>query len=217
MTSDARVDVVASVPLAFANLVVEISPRAIALSGGDTARRCYEQLAAARPDWNEVDVYLGDERWVDVTDPESNEGMARTALLDHVRPRHVHSVRHAGDSPHAAAARYDAHLREVAALGVVHLGLGDDAHTASLFPGSPALDEVDRLVVATGDAVHPRERVTFTFPAIARADLVIFTVEGADKRDAFARVQRGEDVPAGRVHAREVRWLVDQAVVADGR
>jgi 6-phosphogluconolactonase len=96
-----------------------------------------------------------------------------------------------------------------ASLDVVHLGLGPDGHTASLFPGSSTLDERERLVAPAGDDAHPHPRVTFTFPAIARFRLAVFTVEGAAKADAFARVLAGDDLPAGRVSAARVVWLVD--------
>ncbi len=204
------------VPAAFAELVATESPRSIALSGGDTARACYELLATAPVDWSAIDVFWGDERWVDVQDPNSNEGMARLAFLDEVEPRAIHSMRHAGASLEAAADAYDALVRAAPPIGLVHLGLGPDGHTASLFPGAPQLDERERLVVPAGDDQHPLPRLTFTYPALARAELVVFTVDGAAKREALARVRGGDhDLPATRVRATRVVWLVDEAAAGD--
>jgi 6-phosphogluconolactonase len=191
--------------------VAERAPRSIALSGGSTAEDCYARLRAGTIDWSGVDVYLGDERFVPVTDPDSNEGMARRVLLDAVSPRAIHSMTGAGADAEAAAAAYDALVRAAAPLALVHLGVGPDGHTASLFPGTAALDERDRWVVANGDALHPHPRLTFTFPAITASRLVVFTVAGADKRDAYTRIRAGEALPAGRVDAQEVVWLVDGA------
>jgi 6-phosphogluconolactonase len=205
------VRLVDAVPEAFAQLVVDETPSSIALSGGDTARRAYAALAGAPVPWDAVDVFFGDERWVPTDDPESNEYLARHALLDGARPRSVHSMREAGDDPAAAADAYDALLLEHGPLDLVHLGLGPDGHTASLFPGAPALAIDDRLVVVTGDDLHPHPRLTMTYPALARARLVVFTVAGAHKREAFARVEAGDDVPAARVDAPRVVWLVDHA------
>ncbi len=94
-------------------------------------------------------------------------------------------------------------------VGLVHLGLGPDGHTASLFPGSPALEERGRLVVATGDDQHPYPRLTFTYPTFARAALVVFTVAGVEKKAAMQAVHDGADLPAARVSAERVIWLVD--------
>lgn len=201
-----RVD---NVPQAFANLVAAEAPTSIALSGGDTARACYELLATADVDWRGVDAWFGDERWVPVHDPASNEGMARLAFLDEVEPRDIHSMYGAGPTPEEAAESYEAMLRDAPPLDLVHLGLGPDGHTASLFPGSPILDETERLAAATGDDLHPHRRLTFTFPAIARAGLVVMTVAGGSKRDALARIRAGDDLPGGRVRAERVVWLVD--------
>ena len=208
-------EVVDDVPQAFARLVAAAAPASIALSGGATARHCYELLATADVPWHDTTVFFGDERWVPIHDPDSNEGMARVAFLDQVQPAAIHSMRAADDTPAAAATAYDALIRSAPGIDLVHLGLGDDGHTASLFPGSPALDEADALAVATGDDLHPHDRVTLTFPAIARAQLVVFTVSGEAKRDPFARVQRGDDVPASRVRASHIMWLVDQAAAGE--
>ena len=205
--------IVPHVPSAFAQLVTDEAPRSIALSGGDTARACYQLFAtAANVDWSGVDVFFGDERWVSIHDPDSNEGMARLAFLDELDPSWIHSLRHAGDTIDEAAANYDALLREFGPIDLVHLGLGPDGHTASLFPGSPALAVDDALVVPNpGDAAHPHDRLTFTYPAIARTRTVVFTVAGEGKREAFDRVRAGDDVPATHVEADRILWLVDPA------
>jgi 6-phosphogluconolactonase len=205
--------IVPHVPSAFAQLVTDESPRSIALSGGDTARASYQLFAtAANVDWSGVDVFFGDERWVSIHDPDSNEGMARLAFLDELDPSWIHSLRNAGETIEEAAANYDALLRDFGPIDVVHLGLGPDGHTASLFPGSPVLAVEDALVVPNpGDAAHPHDRLTFTYPAIARSRTVVFTVAGEGKRDAFARVRAGDDVPAARVEADRIIWLVDPA------
>jgi 6-phosphogluconolactonase len=203
------------VPTAFAQLVGATAPASIAMSGGGTAEQCYASLAARTDvDWSTIDVYLGDERFVPVTDPDSNEGMARRVLLDAAGPQAIFSLATAGATVADAAAAYDALVRGAAPIELVHLGLGPDGHTASLFPGSAALTERARLVVANSDALHPHPRLTFTYPALERSPLVVFTVAGAEKRDAFARVRAGDDVPAAHVRASaggRVVWLVDRA------
>jgi 6-phosphogluconolactonase len=210
-----EVRVVPDVAAAFVELVVAEAPTSMALSGGGTAESCYRALAAAEGiDWPAITVVFGDERWVPADHPESNEGMARRALLDHVSPAAVHSMAGAGEELEAAA---DAYARVVASLTpiqLVHLGLGDDGHTASLFPGSPALEEAVALVVATGDDEHPHPRLTFTYPAIASSRLAVVTVAGTDKAEAWARVHRGDDLPATHIAAARVVWLIDPAAAA---
>jgi 6-phosphogluconolactonase len=209
-----EVRVVDDVPREFSDLFVEEVPPSLTLSGGSTARRCYELLAGAEIDWDRVEVFFGDERWVPVDDADSNERMARKAFLDSVGARNVHSMRNAGDTVDLAADVYDRLLHEHGPLDFVHLGLGPDGHTASLFPGSPALGERERLVVATGDHLHPHPRLTVTYPALNQSRLAVFTVAGEEKREALRRVKSGDDLPAARVSAARVIWLVDEA--ADG-
>ena len=174
MTLRGDLRVVDHVPQAFAAFVAEEAPASIALSGGTTARECYGLLAAADVDWTEVEIFFGDERWVPVDDPDSNEGMARHAFVDRVLPAAVYSMRGAGETIEEAADAYDGLLREHAPVELVHLGLGPDGHTASLFPGSPALEEHERLIVATGDDL-PAARV-------AAAHVVWFVDEAANGR-----------------------------------
>ena len=210
MAIPGEIRIVLHVPAAFAELVTTEAPRSMALSGGDTARACYQLLAtAANLDWSQVEIYFGDERWVPVHDHESNEGMARLAFLDEVDPAWIHSMYGAGADPQSAADAYDTLVRTAPPIDFVHLGLGPDGHTASLFPGSPMLDVEDRFVVVNEDDQHPHTRLTFTYPALAKARLVVFTVAGAGKRDALARVRAGEDLPGARVRADRVIWLVD--------
>jgi 6-phosphogluconolactonase len=206
-----ELQVVEHVPGAFYDLVVQVAPRSLAISGGTTARQCYELLAVAPLPWSDVDIYVGDERWVPPSDPESNEGMARTAFIDQVHPRAVHPMYQSGMTIDDAARAYDDVVRAAPPIGLVHLGLGPDGHTASLFPGSPALGEQERYVLATGDDLHPHPRVTLTYPGIAHSELVVFTVAGEDKREAYQRVAAGDDLPATYVRAPRVVWLVDHA------
>ena len=217
MTDTAReIRRVPDVAAAFAELVLDSRPVSIALSGGSTAEECYRALAGRTPDWSNVDVFLGDDRFVPVTHPDSNEGMIRRELLAVAPPRAMHSMFAAGPDPESAAQAYDAALREHGPIDLVHLGLGPDGHTGSLFPGSPSLDVRDRLVIAAGDDLHPHPRITFTYPAIEMARLVVFTVAGDEKRDALAGVLAGDlALPASRVRAERVVWLVDAAALGE--
>jgi len=219
-----EVKVVDDVPGAFAEQVVEsFLQRAgdafsLVLSGGDTARRCYERLAtdgADRLDWWQVDIFWGDERCVPPHDPDSNERLGREALLERVGAANAIYPMRCDDGPDP----YQQRVAQAGRLDLVHLGLGPDGHTASLFPGSPALDaDPGRLVVMNEDPAgrNVHRRMTLTFSAIARARLAVVTVEGESKRDAFAAIRRGDpDVPATRITADRVLWLVDPAAAGD--
>jgi 6-phosphogluconolactonase len=202
------------VAAAFADLVLDEAPRSLALSGGSTAERCYEALAACAPDLGDVTVYYGDERWVPVDDPDSNAGMTRRVLLQRVQVAVEHPMYRDDLTIDEGAAAYGRLLRDAGPVGLVHLGLGPDGHTASLFPGSPQLDETEHRVVPAGDAAHPHPRLTVTLPWLAAQPLLVFTVAGEEKRDAFARVRAGDqDLPAARVRAARVVWLVDAAAL----
>jgi 6-phosphogluconolactonase len=137
--------------------------------------------------------------------------MARVAFLDEVEPHAIYSMFNAGGTIDEAADAYDALVAAAPPIDIIHLGLGPDGHTASLFPGTPALDVPDRLVVTNGDDLHPHPRLTFTYPAIARGQLVVFTVAGEEKREVLRRVRESDDLPATRVRADRVIWLVDEA------
>jgi 6-phosphogluconolactonase len=202
--------VVEDVPTHFADLVVTNAPRSIALSGGETADECYSRLAERPFDWSDVEVFFGDERFVPPEHPDSNEGMVRRVLFETVQPRAIHSMYRPGSIEDAADA-YERLVRERPPIDFQHLGLGPDGHTASLFGGSPALEVQDRYVVATGDDIHPQPRITFTIPGIARSPLIVFTVSGAEKKDAMCGIAAGEDLPAARIQGDHVLWIVDEA------
>ena len=203
------VRIVDNVAASFAQLVLERQPESIALSGAWLARDCYAALRGAGLDWSKIEVFFGDERFVPVDSPDSNEGQARRVLLDHVEPRAIHGM-YANGALADAANAYDALIRRSPPIELIHLGVGPDGHTASLFPNTEALDETTRFVVPNADALHPHPRVTFTFPAIARSPLVVVAVSGAEKREAIARIRAGEDLPAARIRASEVIWLLDR-------
>ena len=197
---------------AFRNRVEESF--SLVLSGGSTAATCYERLAADgadQIDWWQVEVYWGDERCVPPDDEASNERLGRHTLLERVGAANAVYPMRCEDGPDP----YQQRVAQAGRLDLVHLGLGPDGHTASLFPDSPALDaDPGRLVVMNTDPKgnNPHERMTLTFSGIARARLVIFTVSGEDKRAAFAGVREGDErLPATRVRADQVIWLVDPA------
>jgi 6-phosphogluconolactonase len=181
----------------------------LAVSGGHAPWRMFELLGTHELDWDSIDIFQVDERIAATGDPDRN----LTHLLESLPPDGAARVRpmpvNDDDDLDAAAARYAEELP--AALDLVHLGLGPDGHTASLFPKSPALEERERLVVATGDDLHPHPRLTLTFPALAQSRLAVFTVAGEGKREALERVKAGDDLPAARVSAGRVIWLVDEA------
>lgn len=211
--------IVDDVPGAFAQEVIKAFRERpgeefdIALSGGNTARSCYERLAvdgAHAIDWLVVNFFWGDERCVPPDDPDSNELLGRQALLERVGAANAVYPMRCDESLDA----YQLRLGEVGQLDLVHLGMGPDGHTASLFPGSKALDADPGQLVTynedpSGRNKHPR--MTLTYAGISRARLVVFTVEGEAKREAMEAVCAGEDLPAARVTGGRVLWLVDRA------
>jgi 6-phosphogluconolactonase len=200
---------------------------AICLSGGSTPRRLY-QLLAGPPfreslPWERLHWFWGDERFVPWAHPESNYGMARDALLARapVLPENIHGIATAG-TPADAARAYAALLQSWYGaenldparplFDVVLLGLGEDGHTASLIPGTPALDERRRWVVEVVGA-RPEVRITLTYPPLESARHVAFLVAGADKRAILAQALAGDrSLPAARVAPTgDLTWFVDSA------
>jgi 6-phosphogluconolactonase len=209
----------------------------MALAGGSTPRPVYAKLAepacANRIDWNKVQVFFGDERCVPPEDPRSNYQMARAALLDHVPLPAANIYRmHGEEPPVQAALLYEAELRACfggnAAAGqsradgfdLVLLGMGDNGHTASIFPGLAAVTEPTRWVLAQYVEVMEMWRVTLTPPVINAARHVAFLVSGAGKAEMLRRVLEGPYDPVVlpsqviRPTGGDLHWLVDEAAAA---
>lgn len=181
--------------------------RSLVLAGGTTPKRCYELLAELDVEWGRVSVLFGDERCVPPLDPESNYRMAKEALLDRVLPANVYRIP-AELGPDVGADLYADVVEFVAPFDLVVLGVGEDGHTASLFPGHPAL-KADGLTVGIHDAPKPPpQRVSLTLEVLRDASRVIILATGAGKADAVARAKRGE-VPSGMIP--RARWLIDRA------
>ena len=221
--------------LAAAEMFVDLAKQAIisngqfsvALSGGNTPHRLYETLATdpfrEKVHWEAVHVFWGDERCVPLADPRSNFLMARHTLLDHVPipADQIHPI--LGDLPAAlAATHYETELqkffgKQPPVFDLILLGLGDNAHTASLFPHTPVLSEKERWVDKVYVAEQSMYRVTLTAPLINQAKAVIFLVSGADKAEALQSVLEGayhpHEYPAQLIHPNGTHpiWLVDKA------
>ncbi len=210
----------------------------VALSGGSTPRGTYELLAreplTSRVDWSRVRVVWGDERCVPPSDAESNYRMARESLLDHVPipATNVHRI-HGEHDPVVAAASYEATLRTLFRtsngppssapghnIDLALLGLGDNGHTASIFPQSAIVDERSRWVMADYVAAVSMWRVTLTSPILNAAAELLFLVSGGRKANVLERVLEGprhpRELPAQLIAPTRgrIRWLVDRAAAA---
>ncbi|MCR8669661.1 6-phosphogluconolactonase [Agrococcus sp. HG114] len=195
---------------------------AIALTGGSVGTELLAALAELPVDWSRVALTWSDERFVDAASPDRNARQAREALLDRVPipAEHVLELPAAGaTSLDEAAARASELLERLGAIDVTLLGMGPDAHVASLFPGLPGVHERGARIIAVRDSPKPPpERLSFTLDAINASDRVWLVVAGADKADAVARVLDGADVaeaPASGVAGRlETRIVLDAAAAS---
>jgi 6-phosphogluconolactonase len=185
------------------------------LSGGPTAKRCYEALANHDEgviSWEEVDLFWGDERCVALDHPDSNYLLAKQALIDKIgRVGSIHPM-----SCEQGAQAYDALVGSLGEIDLLHLGLGPDGHTASLFKGSPGLDSPGQALVVLNEdpsGRNPHPRMTLTLAGIALAREVVLTVAGPEKKEAMGKVMRGEDVPGSLVKAKSIKWLVEPSAL----
>jgi 6-phosphogluconolactonase len=203
----------------------------LVLSGGNTPKKMYELLAdeyySGQIDWSKVYIFWGDERAVPPTDEQNNYHMARIALLDKVNipAENIHRI-HSESSPAAAAVRYEDTLSKFfeahegnseVRFDLVLLGIGPDAHMASLYPGNPALNEADRLVVEAYIPKLDAWRITLTPRAFHQSYEVLFVVSGHNKATAIKQVLEGPlapyEYPAQFINPNEteVTWLLDEA------
>ena len=194
----------------------------VVVAGGNTPRRTYELLGPLLTDPANIEWWFGDERCVPADDPDSNYRLISETLLRFpgIPDDRVHRIRGELD-PAEAADRYAAELRGtvpldvdgVPRLDVAFLGLGEDGHTASLFPGDPALEIRDRLAVAVVAAKPPPHRITLTLPVLRAARTTVILATGAGKRDAVARVLAGSDpaTPASLLDANSLTLVLDEA------
>jgi 6-phosphogluconolactonase len=209
---------------------------AICLTGGSSPKQLYRLLATEsyrnRLPWHRVHWFIGDERFVPADDPLHNMGMARAAFLNRCAPpENIHPIPTATADPadpDSGAALYQGELQSFYGadtldsarplFDLVLMGVGPDGHTASLFPGDPALDETARWVVGVPKAnVAPFvPRVTLTLPVLASCREMLFEVAGTDKRAIMTRVFAGENLPANRARSTgETVWLVDRAAIPE--
>ncbi|AKG20214.1 6-phosphogluconolactonase [Calothrix sp. 336/3] len=216
-----------SLELILAKMQIAIAQRGrftIALAGGSTPKPLYEAIAQQNLPWDKIHVFWGDERYVPPNHPDSNERMARLAWLDHVAipAENIHAIPTQDGDPAISAAKHEQQLREFfqsapgtfPSLDVILLGMGDDAHTASLFPHTEALKVGDRLVTVGNK--DENQRITFTYPFINAAHCVMFVVAGANKKPAlaqvFAPVADESTYPSRLIQPQgELWWLLDAA------
>ena len=204
---------------------------ALCLSGGETPKRLYELLAtpafSTRMPWDRTHCFWGDERVVPRDDPRSNYRMAREALLRHVPipPENIHAIPTERVSPAASAAAYATELKRFYGtdmpdpsrpiFDVMLLGLGEDGHTASLFPGTKVLDERGAWVTSVV-GVKPEPRISLTYPALESSRVILFVVAGEKKREIVGRVLANDlTLPAARLATRgTIRVFADRAAIA---
>lgn len=194
----------------------------VVFAGGNTPRPVYEKLAekdfAEDIEWEKVHCYWGDERCVEPDDPQSNYLMAWESLLSRIAipKKNIHRIR--GEmNPVQAALFYEKLLGRIEPnkkprFDLTILGIGADGHIASLFPGSPALDEDERLVVATTAPKAPSSRVTLTIPALKRSRKILFLVSGKSKAKVVKKIlsdSENHGLPAEMVSGNNAVWILD--------
>jgi len=214
---------------------IEANPNriAICLTGGSSPKQLYQLLAtdawAKRIPWDRVHWFIGDERFVPPTDPLNNMAMARKIFLDHLAQQdHIHPIPTDAASPDEAARRYERELKifygtddldpKRPLFDLVLMGVGPDGHTASLFPGYPALAETKRWVTGVPQAhVEPfMPRVTLTLPALASCREMLFEIAGHEKRAILDKLSKDESLPANQARSLgETVLLVDRAAVGE--
>lgn len=209
---------------------------AVCLTGGSSPEGLYRLLPSepcrSRIPWERVHWFWGDDRFVPPDDKRSNAGAARRLFLDRVPApaANIHPIPTDANDVDAAARRYAAELRAFYGaerldparplFDLVLMGVGNDGHTASLFPGQRQVDETERWAVGVPEAgMEPYvPRVSLTLPALASTREMLFLVQGRGKREVVARIMQGADLPAARAHAQgDLVWLIDRDATPERR
>jgi len=190
-------------------------PLLAALSGGRTPAPLLKVLAESGTDWSRAHFFMADERLVPAGSPDSNFGQARRLFFSKIRIPEANLHRVKGSAPGRAAAAYEKEIVKTAgpagAFDIIFLGLGGDGHTASVFPGSPALSENKKLVlpVSAPGKIKPRQRITLTLKALNSAATVVLMASDRSKKPVFARAAAGDaTIPAGRLRPRGKLYLL---------
>ena len=191
----------------------------IGLAGGSTPTATYEALRGRATGWGHVDAWLSDERWVSPDDERSNGRMAAQTLMDHVTARFHRPHWSEFIEPADSAAHYEAKIRSIhddKRPDLILLGMGEDAHTASLFPDSGALAETNRWFVANTNPETGEDRLTATFPLLWRAQTIMVLTTGERKAPALRDAFQGASTPIGRIDEgdAEVEWHVDRSAAS---
>jgi len=185
----------------------------LALAGGNTPKAAYELMRSMPFDWQHLHIWYGDERCLPVGDAQRNDSMVRKALLDGlpISQAQLHSIA-AELGPQKAASQYSEALSRIERLDIVLLGLGEDGHTASLFPSNAALTLSDNAVAVYHAPKPPPERVSLSMNCIRQAGERIILAAGEGKHEALSRITAGEMLPAAIIG--EAIWFVDEAAIA---
>ncbi|MDQ6986353.1 MAG: 6-phosphogluconolactonase [Mariprofundaceae bacterium] len=187
----------------------------LVMAGGNTPRLCYEKLRDMDVDWSRTHIWFGDERCLPVGDAGRNDRMADETLLNYVDipAAQVHRMQ-AELGPEQAAEKYAALLADAPVMDMVHLGMGEDGHTASLFPGHATLAD-DRLAIPEFDSQKaPPQRVSLGLNVLNAARQKLILAAGAGKSDALKRIQAGEKLPVAMIE--DALWLLDRTVAGKG-
>ncbi|MBR1088065.1 6-phosphogluconolactonase [Bradyrhizobium manausense] len=234
VVADAEALAQAAAERVVARMVANPGSIAICLTGGSSPKKLYQLLGSdawrGRIPWDRVHWFIGDERFVPESDPLNNMAVARAAFLDRSAPSgHIHPIPTMVENPDESAAAY-AHALQAfygsdrldplrPLFDLVLMGAGPDGHTASLFPGYPAIEETTRWVVGVPKAnVAPFvPRVSLTLPVLASCREMLFEISGHDKQPILTRLLDGETLPANRARSNgETIWLVDRGALPEG-